>query len=157
MLLIELDGTKTDQIEMDLIAIGQLCEQHGSLEVCVAEERNNVERIWNVRRNIAQAFRVFSPTQGLEDFVVPIARIPDVIPELERLGKKYDLQMPCYGHAGDGNPHATLVKNPPISTEVWNKNEAECLHELCRITSELGGKITGTWHRHQTQVVLSTS
>jgi glycolate oxidase len=143
MLLIELDGTNADQIEMDLIAIGQLCEQHGSLEVYVAEDRNNIERIWNVRRNIAEAFKVFSPTQSLEDIVVPIARIPDVIPELERLGKKYDLQIPCYGHAGDGNLHATLVKNPPMSAEVWKKSEAECLRELYRVTSQLGGKITG--------------
>ena len=143
MLLIELDGTNADQIELDLITIGQLCEQHRSLEVYVAEDRNNIERIWNVRRNIAEAFKVFSPTQSLEDIVVPIARIPDIIPELERLGRKYDLQIPCYGHAGDGNLHATLVKNPLMSTEIWKKNEVECLRELYRITSGLGGKITG--------------
>ena len=143
MLLIELDGTDADQVEMDLIAIGQLCEQQGAIEVYVAEDRNNIERIWNVRRNIAEAFKVFSPTQSLEDIVVPIARIPDMIPELERLGREYDLLIPCYGHAGDGNLHATLVKNPGMSMDEWKRNEVDCLRELYRITDGFGGKITG--------------
>jgi len=143
MLLIEVDGTNADQIENDIIAIGQLCEQHGAIEVYVAEDRNNIERIWNVRRNIAEAFKVFSPLQSLEDIVVPIARIPDIIPELETLSRKYGMQIPCYGHAGDGNLHATLVKDPTMSMEVWRKNEVACLRELYAITTKLGGKITG--------------
>ncbi|HNW37137.1 MAG TPA: FAD-binding oxidoreductase, partial [Candidatus Ozemobacteraceae bacterium] len=71
MLLIEVDGTNPDQVESDLIAIGDLCEEHGAIEVYVAEDRNTMERIWNVRRNIAEAFKVYSPVQSLEDIVVP--------------------------------------------------------------------------------------
>ena len=143
MLLIELDGTNAEQVEMDLIAIGKSCEEHGAIEVYVAEDRNNIERIWNVRRNIAEAFKVYSPIQSLEDIVVPISRIPEIIPELEKLSDKYHIKIPCYGHAGDGNLHATLVKDPDMGMEEWMKNENECLHELYRITGRLGGKISG--------------
>jgi len=143
MLLIELDGTNAEQIETDLIAVGQLCEEHGAVEVYVAEDRNNIERIWNVRRNIAEAFKVYSPVQSLEDIVVPISRIPEIIPELERLGDKYGVKIPCYGHAGDGNLHATLVKDPAMSMEDWKRNEVACLRDLYRITDDLGGKISG--------------
>jgi glycolate oxidase len=143
MLLIELDGSNPEQIEADLIETGKLCESRGALEVYVAEDRNNIERIWNVRRNIAEAFKVFSPIQSIEDIVVPISNIPQVIPELEKLGKTYGMVIPCYGHAGDGNLHATLVKDPAMSMEAWNKNEAACLAELYRITRGLGGKISG--------------
>ena len=73
-----------------------------------------MERIWNVRRNIAEAFKVYSPIQSLEDIVVPMAQIPAIIPELEKLSEKYDIKIPCYGHAGDGNLHATLVKDPAM-------------------------------------------
>ncbi|MDR3229840.1 MAG: FAD-binding protein [Synergistaceae bacterium] len=143
MLLIELDGSSVSQIETDLVQVGKLCEEHGAMEVYVAEDKNNIERIWNVRRNIAEAFKVYSPTQSLEDIVVPISRIPEMIPQLERLGKKYDVQIPCYGHAGDGNLHATLVKNPESSMADWEKNEALCLEELYKVTSDVGGKISG--------------
>jgi glycolate oxidase len=143
MLLIELDGSDPNQVEADLIETGKLCESRGALEVYVAEDRNNIERIWNVRRNVAEAFKVFSPIQSIEDIVVPISRIPAMIPELERLGKKYGMQIPCYGHAGDGNLHATLVKDPEMSMEQWKKNEKACQGEIYEITKAAGGKISG--------------
>jgi len=143
MLLIELDGSDPAQVEADLIETGKLCESQGALEVYVAEDRNNIERIWSVRRNIAEAFKVFSPIQSIEDIVVPISRIPSIIPELERLGKKYGIQIPCYGHAGDGNLHATLVKDPDMGMEDWKRNEKACQGELYAITKEAGGKISG--------------
>jgi glycolate oxidase len=143
MLLIEIDGTNASQVEMDLIATGKLCKEHGAIEVYVAEDKNNIERIWNVRRNIAEAWKVFSPVQSLEDIVVPTARIPEMIPELDRLGKKYNVQIPCYGHAGDGNLHTTLVKEPEISMEDWKKSKTACLRELYQVTIRLGGKISG--------------
>ena len=102
-----------------------------------------MERVWSVRRNIAEAFKVFSPVQSLEDIVVPYARIPEVIPEVERLAEKYDTQIPCYGHAGDGNLHATLVKNPDHSMEQWHEIEPQILKELYEVTKKLGGKISG--------------
>jgi glycolate oxidase len=143
MLLIEIDGSNPVQVETDLIETGKLCKANGAIEVYVAEDKNNIERIWNVRRNIAEAWKVFSPVQSLEDIVVPTAKIPDMIPELDRLGKKYGLQIPCYGHAGDGNLHATLVKEPEMPMETWKKNETACLRELYQITVKLGGKISG--------------
>jgi glycolate oxidase len=143
MLLIELDGSDPGQVENDLIETGKLCEIRGALEVYVAEDRNNIERIWSVRRNIAEAFKVSSPIQSIEDIVVPISRIPSIIPELERLGKKYGMQIPCYGHAGDGNLHATLVKDPDMNMENWKRNEKACQRELYAITKEAGGKISG--------------
>ncbi|MHC6203193.1 FAD-binding oxidoreductase [Breznakiellaceae bacterium SP9] len=143
MLLIELDGTNPDQIEADLIETGKLCESSGALNVYVAEDKNNMERIWNVRRNIAEAFKVYSPIQSLEDIVVPISHIPDMIPHLEEMGKRFNVTIPCYGHAGDGNLHATLVKNPDMSMEDWHKNEKACLAQLYSITASYGGKISG--------------
>ena len=143
MLLIELDGTSAEQVEANMIATGDLCEQHGAIEVYIAEDATTKERIWSVRRNIAEAFKVYSPIQSLEDIVVPIASIPDVIPELERLSATYGMKIPCYGHAGDGNLHATLVKDPEMDMETWHTNEDRCLQELYALTTRLGGKISG--------------
>ncbi len=143
MLLIEVDGNDAAQVEANLIATGDLCEEAGATEVYIAEDRNAIERIWNVRRNIAEAFKVASPIQSIEDIVVPTAVIPLLIPQLEALGRKYGMQIPCYGHAGDGNLHATLVKNPSMDMETWRVNEEHCLQELYTITTNLGGKISG--------------
>ena len=143
MLLIEMDGTNPEQVEADLVAVGNLCTENGASEVFVAEDANTRERIWSVRRNIAEAFKVFSPIQSLEDIVVPTSGIPELIPELERISEEFGMQIPCYGHAGDGNLHATLVKDPAMPMETWKKNEDAALREIYRITAALGGKISG--------------
>ncbi|MGB4406533.1 MAG: FAD-binding oxidoreductase [Sphaerochaeta sp.] len=144
MLLIEIDGSDEEQVERELIAVGDLCLQQGAMEVYIAEDASNRERIWSVRRNIAEAIKVYSPVQSLEDVVVPIGSIPRVLPELKRLSEKYDVTIPCYGHAGDGNLHATIVKNPQSSLETWHDLEPKILTELYAfIVGKLGGKISG--------------
>jgi len=121
MLLIEVDGSDEDIVQRDYDTIGELCFESGAQEVYVADNYTTQERIWSVRRNIAEAFKVVSPHQSLEDIVVPTAGIPDLIPELDRISEKYHVQIPCYGHAGDGNLHATIVKSPDDSMDEWRK------------------------------------
>ncbi|MGH0052636.1 MAG: FAD-binding oxidoreductase [Sphaerochaetaceae bacterium] len=144
MLLIEIDGTDEQQVERDLIQVGDLCSEQKALEVYIAEDAMTRERIWSIRRNIAEAIKVYSPIQSLEDVVVPIGSIPLVIPRLEQLSQKYNIRIPCYGHAGDGNLHATLVKNPESTMEDWLALEPVLLSEFYAfIVTELGGKISG--------------
>ena len=143
MLLIEVDGNREDHVSDDAETIGELCLENGAIEVYVADNYTTQERIWSVRRNIAEAFKVVSPHQSLEDIVVPIAYIPDLMPEIALISKKYDIQIPCYGHAGDGNLHATLVKNPKSTMEDWYEIEAKSLKELYEAAIKLDGTISG--------------
>jgi glycolate oxidase len=144
LLLIEIDGTDEAVVEQQVIQTGDLCMEQGAMEVYIAEDANNRERVWSVRRAIAEAIKVYSPVQSLEDIVVPIGSIPKVIPFLDELSKKYDVLIPCYGHAGDGNLHATVIKNPESTMEHWLDIEPGILGELYEfITKELGGKISG--------------
>jgi len=143
MLLIEVDGTNEEIVQQDYDTIGELCFKNGALEVYVADNYTTQERIWSVRRNIAEAFKVISPNQSLEDIVVPTAGIPDLIPELERISEEYGVQIPCYGHAGDGNLHATIVKDPDESMDEWHRKLPKILEDLYRVIKKLGGTISG--------------
>ncbi|NLL25622.1 MAG: FAD-binding oxidoreductase [Spirochaetales bacterium] len=144
LLLIEIDGIDEAVVEQQLIQVGDLCMEQGAIEVYIAEDANNRERVWSVRRAIAEAIKVYSPIQSLEDIVVPIGSIPKVIPFLDKLSKEHDVLIPCYGHAGDGNLHATVIKNPEFTMEHWLEVEPKILGELYEfITGELGGKISG--------------
>ena len=143
MLLIEVDGTRQDAVSEDAETIGELCLENDAIEVYVADNYTTQERCWSVRRNIAEAFKVVSPHQSLEDIVVPIAAIPAFIPEVEKIAEKYDILIPSYGHAGDGNLHSTLVKNPKHSMEQWFDIEKKAVVELYEVVKKLGGTISG--------------
>ncbi|NLO16135.1 MAG: FAD-binding oxidoreductase, partial [Clostridiales bacterium] len=114
-----------------------------AIEVYVADNYTTQERVWSVRRNIAEAFKVYSPHQSLEDIVVPIGSIPALIPMVAAISKKYNITMPTYGHAGDGNLHTTLVKNPESTMDEWYEVEEKALVELYEAVRSLGGKISG--------------
>jgi len=143
MLLIEIDGSEAEVVERQYETIGELCLENRAQEVYVADNHTTRERLWRVRRNIAEAFMVISPDQSLEDIVVPTASIPEIIPELDRISRQYGVQIPCYGHAGDGNLHATVVRDPGDSAEQWHEKLPDVLTELYLVAKKLGGTISG--------------
>ena len=143
MLLVTVDGPDEEQVTREYETIGEMCLAAGAIEVYVADNTTTSERIWKVRRNIAEAFKVVSPHQSLEDIVVPIAAIPRVVAGLEELSGKYDVRIPCYGHAGDGNLHATPVMNPAWSPAEWHEKLPHILTDLYELTASLGGTISG--------------
>ena len=142
-LLIELDGTNSVQLRDEAMAVTEILMENGAIEVYAAETADTQEKIWKVRRNIAEAFKAISPVQSLEDIVVPIAEIPKLVPFLAQLQQKYDVLIPCYGHAGDGNLHATVVKKAAATMEQWQETLPQILTELYKKVFELGGTISG--------------
>ncbi len=143
MLLITVDGPDERQVIREYETIGEQCLEAGAIEVYVADNATTSERVWKVRRNIAEAFAIISVHQGNEDLVVPMAAIPKLVTGMERLAETYGVRVPAYGHAGDGNLHTRIVKNPDWSMEQWNETFPKVLGELYTLTADLGGRISG--------------
>ena len=143
MLLITVDGMDSMQVEREYEEIGEVCLAAGAIEVYVADNYTTSERIWKVRRNIAEAFKVFSPHQSLEDIVVPTAQLAKMVGGLIEMSRKWGCPIPCYGHAGDGNLHATPVMNPEWTLEEWHQKVPHILTDMYTLTKNLGGTISG--------------
>ncbi|MGZ6274625.1 MAG: FAD-binding oxidoreductase [Syntrophales bacterium] len=143
MLLVEVDGTSRGKVDGDCQKIGEQFFESGALDVYIGNTPTIERKMWNPRLKLAEAFKAICPVQSLEDIVVPTARIPDLIRELERLSQKYDVLIPCYGHAGDGNLHATPVMKPETPLDIWKEKLPSLLTELYQTVYSLGGTISG--------------
>ncbi|HDQ74012.1 MAG TPA: FAD-binding protein [Chloroflexi bacterium] len=143
LLLIEVDGNSPEQVETEYNTIVDLCLELGALDVFVGDSPVAERRIWRPRQSMAEALKAVCPEQSLEDVVVPLARIPDLVRALERLSRQYDVLIPCYGHAGDGNLHATVVKRPETGMVDWDEKLPSILTDLYETVAELGGTISG--------------
>ncbi len=143
MLLLTLDGPDEAQVGREYETIGELCLECGAMEVYVADNSTTSERIWKIRRNIAEAFGIVSEHQSNEDLVVPPAAIPELVDCLSELAGKYGVQIPVYGHAGDGNLHTRITKDPEMPLTEWNDILPKLLEELLQKTADLGGRVSG--------------
>ena len=142
-LLMEVDGNRADVVAAEADIIRAICRDIGAKAEFVAHDAKEIERFWKIRKQIPWVLKRFSPVQSIEDIVVPIATIPDLLPELARIGNAFDTMIPVFGHAGDGNLHATPVKNPVHTMAQWEALLGPLLTQMYQVTARLGGTISG--------------
>lgn len=143
MLLLSVDGNDSEKMMDDIESLGSFLEKHGAYTIYVADTPANSERIWKIRRSVAEAFSLYYPRQSGEDVVVPPACIAEVEEEFSELAKKYGISIPCYGHAGDGNLHSRVSAPDTWSDEKWESTLPKILTELYALVAKRGGRISG--------------
>lgn len=143
MLLITVDGPDRGTVERDYETVGLYCQEHGASEVYVADNPLTSERIWKIRRNIPDAYNIYSNRQSGEDLVVPPASIPKVLKKLYAIAESYRVIIPCFGHAGDGNIHARIICPPEWSDVKWRETLPEILKDVYTDIAREGGRISG--------------
>ncbi|MDI6870167.1 MAG: FAD-linked oxidase C-terminal domain-containing protein [Bacillota bacterium] len=78
----------------------------------------------------------------MEDITVPVSRTADILDEIESIARRHGVKIPCFGHAGDGNVHATLLRED-FDEDAWREARHRVLEELYQATYRVGGNLTG--------------
>jgi glycolate oxidase len=76
-----------------------------------------------------------------EDTVVPRAELPALIKGVKAMGKQYDFDVICYGHAGDGNLHIRIRKEG-VPNSFGHEPMQAIIAELFKLVHGLGGTIS---------------
>jgi glycolate oxidase len=142
VLLIKLDGNRKEDVEAMAETIGEVCLEGGAIDVLVADNRPDQDRLWEARRAIIDALNMKSPVNQMEDIVVPRGKISEFLGEMKRLEKEYEYPIVCFGHSGDGNIHVNVLKEDRPE-DVWEKTVPEISEKIFDIALALGGQITG--------------
>jgi len=140
-LIIEVDGNDMDVLMKDMEAISELLMQFDAGDILFADDAQQKNELWKLRRRVAEAVKINGYTIE-EDTVVPRAELPKLVRAVKALGKKYDFHAVCYGHAGDGNLHIR-IKKEGIPDSYENEEMTKILRALFEIVKGLGGTISG--------------
>ena len=139
MLLIESDGDAA-AVESATERLGELLSgEEGLVDLVVAQDAAQRERLWGARRALSGAVRKLAKYKLSEDVVVPRSRIGELLTRVDHIGEKTGVRHLTYGHAGDGNLHVNFL---------WN-DEGErpavdvAIYELMVATIALGGTLSG--------------
>jgi len=141
-LLIQLDGNHREAIDADYDRVGDICLENGALDVLVALEPRDRDRLWEARRAIVDALKKESPINHMEDVVVPRAEIPALLKGIREIAERYAVRIVSFGHAGDGNVHVNVLKDD-LADERWEEIIPSLVEEIYKLTLSLGGMITG--------------
>jgi glycolate oxidase len=139
-LLVETDGEE-DEARETMATVDAALRGAGPLEVRVAGSERERQDLWRMRRAVSPSLARIAPWKINEDVCVPRSRLPLLVDAVVDLGARYDLRVPTFGHAGDGNLHVNVMLDRRDRDQV---RRAEALVEaLFRATLELGGTISG--------------
>lgn len=132
-LLITLDGNAEQQLENELDYLASLSD-----EALILKDEQTRNAVWQLRGAIVSSVELESIQEPL-DVVVPVNKIAPTIVALKQMAIAANLSAIFFGHAGDGNIHANIIKND-LTDEEWTEKLEAYLDELYAYVAKVGGK-----------------
>ncbi len=136
--IITVESYDQDDLDRKMEHLGDLCEEGGAVEILMADDR-----IWEARKQFADACRELCLTWASSDYVVPLDKIIDVATALPGIMEKHSIDGGIVAHIGDGNIHVNILNTQNQGPEEW----ADTLHayddDIFSLVYSLGGKMSG--------------
>jgi glycolate oxidase subunit GlcD len=144
--LAEVDGDEATALRARgelLEALGDAREIYapGTTETGTGAEEEQVRALWRWRAGVPYAVQAPRGGKLSEDIVVPLDRLQEAIAGTLEIGARHGLPACSWGHAGDGNLHATMLLDPSDRAEVTRAEDAST--DLFELAVGLGGSISG--------------
>jgi glycolate oxidase len=138
LLVIEVDGDeRACDAQVERIA-GALSDV-SALDVVVARDGAQREKLWSARREMSRAVRRMAKQKLSEDVVVPRQRLAELLERTLRQSERSGVRSLSYGHAGDGNLHVNFLWNEDGERPLVERS----IERLFRDVVELGGTLSG--------------
>jgi glycolate oxidase subunit GlcD len=113
----------------------------GALGLHAPTDRAGVTELWRWRAGVSEAVSARRGGKLSEDIVVPVDRLGEAIEATLEIGRRHELEACSWGHAGDGNLHATFLIAPDRAGELARAERAAV--ELFSLATRVGGAISG--------------
>ena len=142
ILIGDVDGNVEEEIKFQIDVLEKSFKENRCKEFKISTNEEESNEIWYARRNASPATTIYGTLKLNEDISVPRSLLPVALNKIYEIGKKYGLDVPCFGHAGDGNIHVNvMVKDKNDQKEVENGHKA--IEEIFKLVVELGGTLSG--------------
>jgi glycolate oxidase len=140
MLLIEVDG-RASVVAEDAARITEICRAHQATTVTTAATEAESLRLKVARRAAFTSLARVKPTTIMEDVAVPRAELARLVERITEIGKRNDVMIGNFGHAGDGNLHPNYLTDERDHAAFARAERA--VLEVEEAAIRLGGTITG--------------
>jgi glycolate oxidase len=141
ILITDVDGNLESDLDFQLAQIEKVFRENGCSDFKVAKDKEEAADIWFARRNASQSITVYGSKKLNEDVTVPRSALPELLEKFYAIAEKYDINIPCFGHTGDGNVHTNVMVDGSDPEQV--KIAYQAIEEVFQATVDLGGTLSG--------------
>ena len=141
LLIGDVDGNVEEEIDYQLGILEKSFKENGCKEFVATADEEKSKEIWFARRNASQSITIYGSKKINEDISVPRSKLPDALREINKIGEKYGLVVPCFGHAGDGNIHVNVMVDGNNPEEIEKGYKA--VEEIFKLVVDMGGTLSG--------------
>ena len=141
-ILLTFDGNTEAQVERDLSAVAELCLEIGALDAYIVDTEERKKSVWSARGAFLEAIKASTTEMDECDVVVPGNKVDTFIKFTHDLAKEFNVRIPSFGHAGDGNLHVYICRDA-LNQEDWEKTLSAIFDRMYEKAVELGGLVSG--------------
>ncbi|WP_182185611.1 FAD-binding oxidoreductase [Pectinatus frisingensis] len=141
-LLLKFDGNTLEEIASYYDGVAQICLEQGAADILIADTEERAEAIWKARGAFLEAIKSSTTMMDEVDVVVPRSMVNDFVEYIHDLQKEIGVRIKCFGHAGDGNLHAYILKDQ-LNDEQWQKVLKATMEKMYTKARSLKGNVSG--------------
>jgi glycolate oxidase len=141
ILVTDVDGNLEEDLQYQLEQIEKVFKENGCSNFVIAKDNKEAADLWFARRNASPSLSVYGSKKLNEDVTVPRAVLPELLEKFYAIAEKYQINIPCFGHTGDGNVHTNVMVDGSDPEQV--KIAYEAIEEVFQATVDLGGTLSG--------------
>lgn len=141
-LLLKFDGNSTEEIEKDYENVAKICLEQGAVDILISDTDEREESIWKARGAFLEAIKGSTTYMDEVDVVVPRSSVNEMVEYIHSLYKEVNIRIKSFGHAGDGNLHAYILKDE-LSEEEWETRMKAVMDMIYGKARELNGQVSG--------------
>ncbi len=140
MLIVEIDGTELEVNEV-IQTVEKIAKKNKASSIKISKNDKQRLKFWAGRKAAFPACGNMAPDYYCMDGTIPRKKLAEVLKEIGRLSKKYDLPVANAFHAGDGNLHP-LIMYDSNDKKALEKTE-KFGEEILKYCVKVGGVLTG--------------
>ena len=142
-ILLTFEGHNKQELKFNYSAAAEICiRELKAIDAYIVDTDDRKDSVWKARGAFLEAIKSSTVEIDECDVVVPRSEVAEFIKFTYELQAKYNIRIPSFGHAGDGNLHIYICRDN-YTKEEFNSILEQVFDELYERAISVGGLVSG--------------
>ena len=142
-ILLTFEGHNKNELRFNYQSAAEICiRELNAIDAFIVDTDDRKETVWKARGAFLEAIKSSTSEMDECDVVVPRSEVSNFIKFTYELQEKYNIRIPSFGHAGDGNLHIYICRDN-YSKEQFEVILEKVFNELYERANQVGGLVSG--------------